>query len=130
MQMILFKMSQHFYLIPAASVEEVIETLRITEVPLAPKWVKGLINLRGSVLTVAGLSELLGIEEPAESMNILVMKNNDERKGLLIEEVVKVVDVTPDDIQLEETSKKKYYSGMVSVKDKVANIVDVKQAIF
>ncbi len=63
-------------------------------------------------------------------MNILIMKNQEERKGLLIEEVIKVVDVTPEDIQLGDASKGKYYAGMVAVKDDVANIVDVKQLIF
>ncbi|MCC7666618.1 chemotaxis protein CheW [Liquorilactobacillus satsumensis] len=130
MQMILFKMKQQFYLIAADTVEEVIDTVRITKVPLAPHWIKGLINLRGSVLTVTGLAELLEIEAPAENMNILIMKNQEERKGLLIEEVIKVVDVTPEDIQLGDASKGKYYAGMVAVKDDVANIVDVKQLIF
>lgn len=130
MQMILFKMKQQFYLIAADTVEEVIDTVRITKVPLAPHWIKGLINLRGSVLTVTGLAELLEIEAPAENMNILIMKNQEERKGLLIEEVIKVVDVTPEDIQLGDASKGNYYAGMVAVKDDVANIVDVKQLIF
>ncbi len=41
MQMILFKMKQQFYLIAADTVEEVIDTVRITKVPLAPHWIKG-----------------------------------------------------------------------------------------
>ena len=58
MQMIMFKMSDEYYLISAKSVEEIIDTVPITYVPLAPNWVKGLINLRGNVMTVIGLSEL------------------------------------------------------------------------
>lgn len=64
MQMIMFKMSDEYYLISAKSVEEIIDTVPITYVPLAPNWVKGLINLRGNVMTVIGLSELIGIPSP------------------------------------------------------------------
>ncbi|GAJ26341.1 chemotaxis protein CheW [Liquorilactobacillus sucicola DSM 21376 = JCM 15457] len=130
MQMILFKMNQQYYLISAASVEEVIDTVRITRVPLAPSWVKGLINLRGTVMTVIGLSELIGVPTSESNHNILIMKKDDERKGLLIEEVVEVVDIDKEDIQLEKTDKEKHYLGIVSLEDKVANVVDVNHLIF
>ena len=90
MQMIMFKMSDEYYLISAKSVEEIIDTVPITYVPLAPNWVKVLIILLGIVMTVIGLSELIGIPSPEKCMNILIMKNEEneeERKGLLIEEV-------------------------------------------
>ncbi|MFT8458994.1 MAG: chemotaxis protein CheW [Liquorilactobacillus ghanensis] len=132
MQMILFKLNQQFYLISAASVEEVIDTIEITPVPLAAKWVKGLINLRGAVMTVVGLSELIGVPESKEYKNILIMKKDDKRKGLLIEEVSEILDVDPKKVVLNDDAKEqnKYYSGIVSFPDKVANVVDVTKMIF
>ncbi|KRM96842.1 chemotaxis protein CheW [Liquorilactobacillus aquaticus DSM 21051] len=123
-------MNQQYYLISAASVEEVIDTVRITRVPLAPNWVKGLINLRGTVMTVIGLSELIGVPSSKNNRNILIMKKDEERKGLLIEEVVEVVDIDKKDIQLEKTDKEKHYLGVVSLENKVANVVDVNHLIF
>ena len=65
MQMILFKMAQQYYLISADSVDEVIDAPSFTKVPLAPEWVEGLINLRGSVVTVIRLAKLIPIMEHA-----------------------------------------------------------------
>ena len=65
MQMILFKMAQQYYLISADSVDEVIDAPSFTKVPLAPEWVEGLINLRGSVVTVIRLAKLIPIMEPS-----------------------------------------------------------------
>ena len=134
MQMIMFKMSDEYYLISAKSVEEIIDTVPITCVPLAPNWVKGLINLRGNVMTVIGLSELIGIPSPEKCMNILIMKNEEneeERKGLLIEEVSEVVDINEEDIELPpEKSDQTSYVGVVSFEDKVANVVNVSKMIF
>lgn len=130
MQMILFKMNQQFYLISAAAVEEVIDTMEITKVPLAPAWIEGLINLRGTVMTVVSLAELLNIEAPQTSRNILIMKQEDDKKGLLIDEVVEVVNVETTDIQLSDKQQTPYYTGIVMFDDKVANVIDVSRMIF
>ncbi|MCM6881372.1 MAG: chemotaxis protein CheW [Enterococcus italicus] len=130
MQMILFTMNQQYYLISAASVEEVIDTVTITKVPLAYHWIEGLINLRGTVMTVIGLAELIGVTRSKENRNILIMKNDEEKKGLLIEEVVEVVDIEPADIQLTSSDDQDYYAGVISFPDKVANIIDVNHLIF
>lgn len=130
MQMILFTMNQQYYLISAESVEEVIDTVTITKVPLAPRWIEGLINLRGTVMTVIGLAELIGIERPEKNRNILIMKNEEEKKGLLIEEVIEVVDIEPSAIQLPSSDEQDYYTGVIAFSDKVANIIDVNHLIF
>lgn len=130
MQMILFQMNQQHFLISADSVEEVIDTVNITSVPLAPHWVEGLINLRGTVLTVINLSSLIGMNSIAENRNILIMKQNEERKGLLIEEVIEVIDIQEEEIQLDATEKFDYYTGIVKFKDRLANVIDVNHLIF
>ena len=130
MQMILFKMQGQNYLISADDVEEVVDTIQITKVPLASNWIKGLINLRGTVVTVVGLAELLGIPSSDNNLNILIMKNGEERKGLLIEEVIEVLDIDPSAIQLSSDQGEKHIKGVIAFPDKVANIVDVTDAIF
>ncbi|WP_278744309.1 chemotaxis protein CheW [Ligilactobacillus agilis] len=130
MQMILFKMQGQNYLISADDVEEVVDTIQITKVPLASNWIKGLINLRGTVVTVVGLAELLGIPSSDNNLNILIMKNGEERKGLLIEEVIEVLDIDPTEIQLGSDQEEKHIKGVIAFPDKVANIVDVTDAIF
>lgn len=130
MQMILFKINEQSYLISADTVEEIIDTIHITKVPLAPNWVEGLINLRGTILTVVNLAELIQLQRPKEHRNIFIMKHGEEKKGLLIEEVVEVIDIQPADLQLKEDSEFDYYSGIVSFPDKVANVIDVNHLIF
>lgn len=131
MQMILFKMNQQHYLIAAETVEEVVDTVQITKVPLAPLWVKGLINLRGTVLTVISLAQLVGLAESKTNRNIMIMKKDDERRGLLIDEVIEVVDVDPDDIQLSEDQAALYFTGVVDLGEQtIADVIDVNDKIF
>ncbi|KRN88085.1 chemotaxis protein CheW [Ligilactobacillus acidipiscis] len=129
--MILFKMNQQHYLIAAGTVEEVVDTVQITKVPLAPLWVKGLINLRGTVLTVISLAQLVGLPESKTNRNIMIMKKDDERRGLLIDEVIEVVDVDPDDIQLSEDQAALYFTGVVDLGEQtIADVIDVNDKIF
>lgn len=131
MQMILFKMNQQHYLIAAETVEEVVDTVQITKVPLAPLWVKGLINLRGTVLTVISLAQLVGLAESQTNRNIMIMKKDDERRGLLIDEVIEVMDVDPDDIQLSEDQANPCFTGVVDLGEQtIADVVDVNDKIF
>jgi purine-binding chemotaxis protein CheW len=129
MQMILFKMDQQHYLISADTVEEVIDAPTFTPVPLAPKWVKGLINLRGSVVTVIRLAELIPITKPRYERNVLIMKKADERKGVLVEEVIEVIDVLPEAIQLSK-QEAAYSAGIVSLGESVASVISIDQIIF
>ena len=129
MQMILFKMAQQYYLISADSVDEVIDAPSFTKVPLAPEWVEGLINLRGSVVTVIRLAKLIPIMEPAYEKNILIMKKQEETKGVLVEEVIEVLDITEDDIQLSN-QETEHAVGVVTIGEKVANVIQIDHMIF
>ncbi|MCR1945121.1 chemotaxis protein CheW [Enterococcus gallinarum] len=130
MQMILFKMAQQHYLISAESVEEVIDAPEITKVPLAPEWVEGLINLRGTVLTVIRLSKLIAVSSSAEDRNVLIMKQGDDHKGVLVEEVIEVLELQESDLQLSDQEGSSHAIGVVSLSDKVASVIKIDQLIF
>lgn len=131
MQMISFKMNQQHYLIAAQTVEEVVDTVQITKVPLAPSWVKGLINLRGTVLTVISLAQLVGLADSQNNRNIMIMRKGDDRRGLLIDEVVEVLDVKQEDIQLRSDQGSPFFTGVVSLDEQmIADVIDVNDKIF
>ena len=129
MQMILIKMAQQHYLFSAVSVDEVIDAPEITKVPLAPEWVEGLINLRGTVLTVIRLSKLIAVSSSAEDRNVLIMKQGDDRKGVLVEEVIEVLELQESDLQLSDQEGSSHAIGVVSLSDKVASVIKIDQLI-
>jgi purine-binding chemotaxis protein CheW len=78
-------------------VQEVIRTLEMTKVPLAPEVVSGLINLRGQIVTAVDLRRRLELE-PAppemQTMNVVV-RSEDGAVSLLVDETGDVVEVVP-----------------------------------
>jgi purine-binding chemotaxis protein CheW len=55
-----FHIGPFYFGIPVEAVQEVLRGQTLTPVPLAPPAVKGLLNLRGDIVTVLDLSETLG----------------------------------------------------------------------
>jgi purine-binding chemotaxis protein CheW len=68
-----FSIDDRLYGIDVMKVQEVTRSLPITEVPMAPDYVCGLINLRGQIATAISLRRLFGIpgKGPSEEMNVV-----------------------------------------------------------
>jgi len=82
-------------------VQEVIRYLEITEIPLAPRVVSGLMNLRGQIVTGIDLRrrlELADRPEGAAPMN-LVIRTADGAVSLLVDEIGDVVEVTDESFE-------------------------------
>jgi len=97
-QLATFFLGGELFGINALHVQEILAYQEITTVPLAPKYVRGLINLRGQIVAMIDLRRRLGFEQLAEEptgMNLIV--NSDEGPmGLLVDQIGNVVDIQGD----------------------------------
>jgi purine-binding chemotaxis protein CheW len=87
------------------AVEEVLQILRrenLREVPRAPSFVEGVINLRGDVVPVVGLRERFGMAKAAElrKPRIIVAQAGGRLYGLAVDEVREIVEI--DDAAVRE----------------------------
>lgn len=82
-------------------VQEVIGAPETTRVPLAPAVVRGLINLRGQIVTAIDLRRLLGLPpDPSQAPPISVVVNADDGPvSLLVDAIGEVIDVDESDCQ-------------------------------
>jgi purine-binding chemotaxis protein CheW len=90
-----FYLGKLLFGVELTGVQEVIRHLEMTKVPLAPKVVSGLINLRGQIVTAVDLRRRLELEpRPAEAipMNVVV-RSEDGAVSLLVDEIGDVVEV-------------------------------------
>lgn len=84
--------------VEVAHVQEVLRYQEMTRVPLAPATVRGLLNLRGQIVTGIDLRRRLDLPElPAGSrpMNI-VLRGEDSPVSLLVDEIGEVIEVAAD----------------------------------
>lgn len=102
-----FVLAGEEYGIDILKVQEIIGVIDVTRVPKMPKYIKGVINLRGKIIPVINLRMKFGIEEIeyTEKTCIIVVQVARGLKsvtmGVVVDEVEEVVDISSE--QLEAT---------------------------
>jgi purine-binding chemotaxis protein CheW len=100
-----FNIMQEVYALDVLKVKEVLELTKITKVPKTPRFMRGVINLRGSVVPVVDLKYKFGMGDTEETVHtcIIVMEvaidNEVKVIGALADAVKEVINLEPDQIE-------------------------------
>jgi purine-binding chemotaxis protein CheW len=103
-QYLTFTLAEETYAIEIVKVREVIDYVQVTRVPRMPAYLRGVINLRGSVVPVLDLRLILGmpsIEKTIDTCVIIAEVQVDGESlhlGMLADSVQEVIDVNPSQI--------------------------------
>ncbi|MEO1527541.1 MAG: chemotaxis protein CheW [Planctomycetota bacterium] len=90
-----FRVDALLFGVEVRQVQEVIRSQQTTRVPLAPRVVQGLMNLRGQIVSALCLRERLGLpgaQDQNDSMNVVV-RSDEGPISLLVDEIGDVVEV-------------------------------------
>jgi purine-binding chemotaxis protein CheW len=121
--------------IEVQKVQEVIRFQETTRVPLAPKVVGGLINLRGQIVTALDLRTRLELPERTEKqvpMNV-VIRTDEGAVSLLVDEIGDVVEVEQNDFEqppdtLAGTARE-LIRGAFKLKNRLLLLLDTERAV-
>jgi purine-binding chemotaxis protein CheW len=130
-----FYLDGHMFGVKVEQVQEVFRYQAMTTVPLAPPEVRGLINLRGQIITALDLRLRLGMKllpEDKLPMNVVV-RTEDGVVSLLVDEIGDVLEVSedvyerpPETIPLEV---RKLVLGVYKLQGKLLLILDSEKAV-
>lgn len=129
-----FKIGNGFYAISVLEVQEVIKPQQLTHVPSAPDYVKGLINLRGQIVTAISLRSLFGLgdDHREEFMNIIV-RSGDSLYSLMVDEILDVIDVEHSTFEnTPETLEEKiriFIGGVYKLDHKLLILLDLEKIL-
>ena len=112
-QWVTFKLDGETYGINVMQVQEVLRFTEIAAVPGAPQYVLGIINLRGSVVTVIDTRKRFGLKpcEINDQTRVVIIEAEKQVVGILVDSVAEVVYLrsseieTPPNVGNDETSK-------------------------
>ena len=94
-----------------AQVREIIPARNVTRLPGSPAWVLGLLNLRGTVLTVTDLGVRLGLESTGAG-TVVVVESEGRALGVRVDAVLSVA--TAAQAELEPVDAARAAEGLVS----------------
>lgn len=116
-------------------VQEINKLLEMTEVPQAPDYVKGILNLRGQIVTIIDLGKKLGLsmtKQTADTRNIIVNSNN-EYIGLMVDRIGDVVITDWDGVEPPPANiggvQGKYFEGVFKTENRLIGILNAEEVL-
>lgn len=138
-QYLTFQLAGEMYALRILNVKEIIEYGSLTEVPMMPEAVRGVINLRGAVVPVIDLSARFGRQPTVVGRRtcivIVELDQNGERAdvGLIVDAVNEVIDINAGEIEPAPSFGAKirtdFIGGMGKVNGQFVTILDVGKVL-
>ena len=115
-------------------VQEVIRDSDITPVPTAPPWVRGLINLRGQIVTAIDLGTRFGkTDRDNESPTVLVLDVGSTLLSFVVDRAGDVVEVNDESFEPPPDTLKgearRLIRGTYKLQKRLLLVLDVEQAL-
>jgi purine-binding chemotaxis protein CheW len=131
LQIVVCELADEHYGLDIAKVFEIIRHQPITAVPRSPRFVKGVINLRGRIIPVVDLRERFGMPaaEPTKETRIVVAESATTRVGLIVDSVSEVllvpteaVEATPE---VAAGADAEYLRGIANLGDRLVLLLEL-----
>jgi purine-binding chemotaxis protein CheW len=131
-----FFLGKEEYAFEILKVQEIIGLMPITPVPNMPKYIRGVLNLRGKIVPVMNLRSRFNLPEVEDTSEtcVIVVQEKQYQVGVVVDKVSEVADIETE--QIEEVpsvgviGKNEYLAGIGKVKDSVKMIVNVNKVLF
>lgn len=145
-QYLTFQLAQEMFAVGILHIREIIEYGNLTTVPMMPAFVRGVINLRGSVVPVIDLSKRFGRGESSVSRRtcivILEVDSNSsddadngsfQEVGIIVDAVSEVLEIAPEDIEPAPSfgarMRSDFIAGMGKIDGEFAILLNVQRAL-
>lgn len=99
--MVGFRVGKEEFGVDILKVREIIRMVDITQIPSAPDFVEGIINLRGKVIPIIAMRKRFGLGQADASNHtrIMVMDLDDKLIGFIVDSVSEVIRISSEEIQ-------------------------------
>lgn len=127
-----FSLGKEKFAIPLLQVKEVIANTETTNIPQAPAYFRGIMNLRGQIISVVDLRTKLkiGKAEASSETTIIILDFMETAVGVVVDSVDCVVAYGPADISAPPDQagliKNEHLLGVAREKNSLVLIADIK----
>lgn len=130
MQIVIFKLNDEQFAVETAKVQGINDMMEITKVPKAPNHIKGLINLRGSIISLLDINLLLDLPKDVNQTNIIILNMNEEQVGITVDQVDEVLEIEESLIErIDDERRKGYIKGVINFKDRIVTLIDIDKLL-
>lgn len=126
----LFMINNQKYALSSKYITEIIEILPITKVPFLPEYMRGIINLRSTIIPVMDARMRFGMNpiEYSERTCVVIIENDTNKIGLIVDEVNEVLTIPSEKIMEVKSDKddvnNSFVSGISQINNEIQLILD------
>ncbi|MDX9707065.1 MAG: chemotaxis protein CheW [Azospira sp.] len=138
-QYLTFTLGSEMFAVGILNVKEIIEYGNLTEVPMMPTFIRGVINLRGAVVPVVDLAARFGgriSEVQRRTCIVIVEVRQDDAKndiGIMVDAVSEVLEIQASDIEPPPSFgariRADFIAGMGKVAGKFVIILEIQKVL-
>lgn len=134
-ELIAFTIGEQEFCVDIMSVREIRGWTPATPLPHAEKFMRGVINLRGSVLPIIDLSARLGfgLTVPEARHVIIVVRTGTQEVGLLVDAVCDILSVTDDMVQptpnVASEAVRSFVRGILAVEGRMIGLIGLERIL-
>ena len=135
MKMLIFSLNGERYATDIKEVERILGYQKPTIIPDTPRFVMGVINYEQSIIPVISLSRKFnfGDDKESESRKIIVVKREDKKFGIIVENVHEVRDINSDLVEatppITNIIERMYISGLIKLEDNIVILLDLAKIL-
>jgi len=135
LQLVTFTLDNEEYAVDILSVQEINRITEISEVPNAPVFIEGVINLRGKVIPVINLRKKFGLQdrEIDDSSRVIIMDIQGVTNGLLVDSVSEVLRIPMDVVEsappMSASMASKFIQGIAKLEKRLLILIDIDKLI-
>ena len=135
MKILIFGLNNEYYASDIKDIERILGYEEPTILPDSPSFVKGVINYQESILPIISLSTKfnLGNDENSNEKKIIVVKKDNKKFGIIVENVYEVKDINSKLIEVSPeittTLSRNYISGLIRLEKNIVILLDVDKIL-
>jgi purine-binding chemotaxis protein CheW len=135
--LLLFRIGEEWYCVRVVDVREIFQDYAITKVPCVPKYVLGVVNVRGEILSVTdpGICMGLGSIEGAMGENppAIVVVNGDVATAVVVDEIGDIADVPNEamepPVSIIDRLQAEFIAASVHVGDTMVGMLNIERML-
>ncbi|MDP2278120.1 MAG: chemotaxis protein CheW [Nitrospirota bacterium] len=128
-----FKIGKEDFGVSINMVVEILKSQKIYFLPELPDFISGVINVRGEVIPLLDLRKRFGAHTETDKCRIIVVHYEDEKIGLLVDEIDEIVPFSPEEISTPPAMfkglKTEYLTGLGKKEERIVILLNIERLL-
>lgn len=132
---LLFDLGEELYGVPIENVREIYQEYAVTRIPCVPDHIHGVINIRGEIVSVTALAQLMNLprSEGTGELQAIVVQNAECVTAMAVDEIGDIVEVAKDSIEPPVSvigkAQAEFVAGSVYVDGRLVGLINLDRVL-